>query len=71
MTRLFAGLGLLLLTAPRCLAADPPLPPGKPAGVQKAELNGSAPIVVGAVVATAVGFLLASAVGDSTPVTSP
>ncbi len=69
MTKTAALFALIAMSLPA--AAEPPLPPGKPAGVKQATIN-EAPYLIGAaVVATVAGLLLFSTSNaSSTPTTS-
>ncbi len=69
MTKAIALFALTLTWLPAM--AEPPLPPGKPAGVKPATIN-EAPYLIGAaVVATVAGLLLFSTSNSSsTPATS-
>ena len=58
----FAALILALSASPVLAATTPPLEPGKPAGVDKAQLqNGTAMIVVAGAALVGIGIALATA----------
>jgi hypothetical protein len=64
---------LLLMAVPVSAdisAGNAPLPPGKPAGVRHAGLDGTAPVFVGVAVATGIALILASSTSGSSPVTA-
>jgi hypothetical protein len=70
MRSLFAVPCCLLLMVAPVWAGDPPLPPGKPAGVRHAGLDGTAPVFVGVAVATGIALILASSTSGSSPATA-
>ena len=73
MRRFLLSLVIVSLSASGTFAADPPLAPGKPAGVRQAQLqDGTGMVVVAGVAIIGIGIALATAGnGATSPNTNP